>query len=90
MAPRRYLVDESGKRIAVLLDVEDYERLLKRISELEPLEQRLPPAVIALLRAPEDEAPLDEEDLRALQEADEDLRAGRFISHEEAVKQLLG
>ena len=30
----RYLVDEEGKRIAVVLPIEDYERLLEELEEL--------------------------------------------------------
>jgi PHD/YefM family antitoxin component YafN of YafNO toxin-antitoxin module len=37
-APReRYLVDEAGVRVAILLDVEDYQRLLDAVEELECL-----------------------------------------------------
>ena len=33
----RYVVDEQGNRIAVLLDLEDYERLLEELEELESI-----------------------------------------------------
>jgi len=33
----RYIVDENGKRIGVLLDIEDYHRLLEELEELEAL-----------------------------------------------------
>ncbi len=33
--PQRYVVDEGGNRIAVLLDIAEYERLLEEIDELE-------------------------------------------------------
>ena len=33
----RYIVDESGTRIGVLLDIEDYQRLLKELEELESI-----------------------------------------------------
>ncbi len=31
----RYVVDEDGTRISVLLDIEDYHRLLEELEELE-------------------------------------------------------
>ena len=31
----RYLVDDEGKRIAVVLPIEEYERLLEELEELE-------------------------------------------------------
>jgi hypothetical protein len=33
----RYIIDESGARIGVLLDIEDYYRLLKELEELESI-----------------------------------------------------
>lgn len=33
----RFIVDEKGKRIGVLLDIEDYQRLLEELEELEAL-----------------------------------------------------
>lgn len=35
--PKKYIVDASGKKIAVLLDIEEYERLLERLEELDAL-----------------------------------------------------
>jgi PHD/YefM family antitoxin component YafN of YafNO toxin-antitoxin module len=31
----RYVVDENGKRVAVLLSVEEYERMVEELEELE-------------------------------------------------------
>ena len=31
----RYVVDENGKRVAVLLDIEEYERMVEELEELE-------------------------------------------------------
>ena len=31
----RYVVDESGARISVVLDIEDYQRLLQELEQLE-------------------------------------------------------
>ena len=33
----RFIVDENGKRIGVLLDIEDYHKLLKELEELDAL-----------------------------------------------------
>lgn len=33
----RYIVDENGKRVSVLLDIEDYRRLLEELEELESI-----------------------------------------------------
>lgn len=48
------------------------------------------PVLKALRDALPDDEPLTEEDLAALQEAYEDLRQGRVVSHEEARRRLLG
>ena len=40
------------------------------------------------LTAPEDDEPLTEEDLIALEEAEAELRAGKGIPHEEVVREL--
>ena len=31
----RFIVDENGQRLGVLLDIEDYQRLLEELEELE-------------------------------------------------------
>jgi len=33
----RYVVDENGSRVGVLLDVDDYRRLLEELEELESI-----------------------------------------------------
>ncbi len=33
----RYVVDENGKRVAVLLEVEEYERMIEELEELEDI-----------------------------------------------------
>ena len=33
----RYLVDESGNRVGVLLDIKDYEKLLEELEELDSI-----------------------------------------------------
>ena len=33
----RFIVDEKGRRIGVLLDIEDYQRLLEELEELEAI-----------------------------------------------------
>ncbi len=34
---KRYVVDENGTRISVLLSIEDYQRLLEELEELESI-----------------------------------------------------
>ncbi len=34
---RRYIVDEKGKRVGVVLDLKDYRRLLEEAEELESI-----------------------------------------------------
>jgi PHD/YefM family antitoxin component YafN of YafNO toxin-antitoxin module len=33
----RYIVDENGQRVGVVLDIEDYQRLLEELEELEAI-----------------------------------------------------
>jgi hypothetical protein len=33
----RFIIDEKGQRIGVLLDIEDYQRLLEELEELEAI-----------------------------------------------------
>jgi hypothetical protein len=33
----RFIVDENGQRIGVLLDIDDYQRLLEELEELEAI-----------------------------------------------------
>jgi hypothetical protein len=37
MLKERFIVDENGKRIGVLLDIEDYHKLLEALEELEAI-----------------------------------------------------
>lgn len=53
-------------------------------------ERSADPVLRALAEALEDDEPLTEEDLEALREGREDITAGRVVSHEEAVRRLLG
>lgn len=48
------------------------------------------PVLAALRDAPPDDEPLTEEDVAALEEAWEDVRQGRLVSHEEIRRQVLG
>ncbi len=34
---KRYLVDEKGQRVAILLDLADYNRMLEELEELESI-----------------------------------------------------
>lgn len=48
------------------------------------------PVLSALDKAPVDDEPLSAEDVQALEEAEEDRRQGRVVSHEEARRRLSG
>lgn len=48
------------------------------------------PVLRALEEAPPDDEPLSEDDVAALEEAWEDVRQGRLVSHEELRRQVLG
>jgi hypothetical protein len=51
-----------------------------------PAAEKLDPVTLSLLNAPVDDEPLTEEDIKALEEADEDIRCGRVMSLEEVAK----
>ncbi len=59
----------------------------KLLEELTDERAGLPPS---LRDAPWDDEPLTEEELEGLEEAREDTRAGRLVTHEEARRRLLG
>ena len=55
----QYLVDESGKRVGVVLGIEEYERMLEELEELEDI--RAYDEAKAAIEKGEDEAiPLDQ------------------------------
>ncbi len=53
MMDGRYVVDENGKRVAVLLDIEEYEKMVEELEELEDI--RAYDEAIAELERGEDE-----------------------------------
>jgi PHD/YefM family antitoxin component YafN of YafNO toxin-antitoxin module len=55
----RYIVDENGKRVSVILPVEEYERLLEELEELEDI-RAYDEAKAALERGEEEVIPLDQ------------------------------
>ena len=61
------------------------ERLLEQLRSDE-----FDPMLWKLLTAPYDDEPVTEDDRAAIIEAQEDIRAGRLIPHEEVMRQLLG
>lgn len=67
----RYVVDERGKRVSVMLPIEDYERLLEELEELEDVvayrEAR------AALKSGEDEA-------IPLEQAMQEIREGKVAN----------
>lgn len=53
----RYVVDETGKRVGILLGVEEYEHILEQLEELEDI-RAYDEAVNELKRGEERSAPL--------------------------------
>jgi len=53
-----------------------------------PVAKKLDPVTLSLLNAPVDDEPLTEEDLKALEEADEDIRRGDVLATEELRRKL--
>ncbi len=49
----RYVVDEKGKRVGVLLDIEEYERMVEELEEFEDI--RVYDEAVAELEPGEDE-----------------------------------
>ena len=65
----RYVVNEKGERVGVILGVEEYERLLGALEDLEDL-RAADEALAAIERGEEDLLPLDE----AVEEMEEERR----------------
>lgn len=61
----RFIIDENGQRIGVLLDIEDYQRLLEELEELEAIR-----AYDAAKASGDEVLPLE----RALAEIEQDRR----------------
>ena len=55
----RYIVDENGKRVSVILPIEEYERLLQELEELEDI-RAYDEAKAALQRGEDEVIPLDQ------------------------------
>lgn len=70
----RYLTDESGKRIGVVLDIEEYERLRQLQNETEDAE--------ALQAARETKAAIErgEEEIVPWEQAMNEIREGKVAS----------
>ncbi len=62
----RYVVDENGKRVAVLLEVEEYERMIEELEELEDI--RAYDEAIAELERGDDELIPFEQAVREIEE----------------------
>lgn len=75
-----HLVDEIPDH--ELLAAERYLMYLRLVGQ--------DPLLHSLLSAPLDDEPLTEEDRAALDEARDDVVAGRLVSHDEARRRLLG
>jgi hypothetical protein len=55
----RYIVDENGKRVSVILDIQEYERLLEELEVLEDI-RAYDEAKAALERGEDEVIPLDQ------------------------------
>jgi hypothetical protein len=53
-----------------------------------PVAEKLDPVTLSLLNAPVDDEPLTEEDLKAIAEADEDIRRGDVMTTDELKRRL--
>lgn len=53
-----------------------------------PVAEKLDPVTLALLNAPVDDEPLTEEELKDLEEADEEIRRGEVMTTEELKRRL--
>ena len=62
----RYVVDENGKRVAVLLDIKEYERMVEELEELEDARTAVEVRA-AIERGEEELVPFDQ----AMQEIEE-------------------
>ncbi|HEV8044964.1 MAG TPA: hypothetical protein VGP38_07280 [Rubrobacter sp.] len=68
----RYITDETGKRRGVILEIEEYERLLEALEDLEDL-RAADETLAAIERGEEDLLPLDQA-VREMEEERERLR----------------
>jgi hypothetical protein len=55
----RYIVDENGKRMSVILPIEEYERLIESLEELEDI-RAYDEAKASLERGEDEVVPLDQ------------------------------
>ena len=69
----RYITDETGKRRGVILEIEEYERLLEALEDLEDL-RAADETLAAIERGEEDLLPLDQA-VREMEEERERLRS---------------
>lgn len=79
---------ELRKRIHQLVDRLPEDDLPAARRVLEGLRALGDPVLRALLRAPEEEEPVSEEERNALREAEEDVRRGEILTHEEMKDEL--
>ncbi len=70
MSTTRYVTDEAGRRVEVILSIEEYERLVEAAEELE--DQRIHDEAVTELRAGARSRPLEE----VAREIERDTEAG--------------
>ncbi len=76
----RYVTDENGERVAVILDIEEYERLREAAEDLEYL-RAADETLAAIERGEEDPLPFDEA-VREMEEERQRLREAGKIPDE--------
>lgn len=76
----RYITDEAGERRGVILGIEEYERLLEALEDLEDL-RAADETLAAIDRGEEDLLPLDQA-VREMEEERERLRKTGELSDE--------
>jgi len=53
-----------------------------------PVAEKLDPVTLSLLNAPEDDEELTQEDIEAVERAQQDVREGRTVTTEELIRNL--
>ncbi len=61
---------------------------MRHNKRMAPVAKKLDPVTLSLLNAPVDDEPLTEEDIKEIEEADEDIRRGDVMSTEELKRRL--
>ncbi len=85
----RYVTDEKGERVGVILDVQEYERLMEALEDLADL-RAADEALQAIARGEEEILPLDEAIREMEQERSRLRKSGELISEDREVEKESG